>query len=223
MPQGPFSHNLEDCSAGLLKSVYYVPEYISEAVHASLLQQIVSARTRWTQLSGRRLQNLGGSVHEKLGLLQAPIPTWLQPLVDRVGQDTGVYGAGSANHVLLNAYKPGEGILAHQDGPLYFPGVCIVSLQAPAIIRFRRKGSDASADPVLSVACMPRSLLVFKDEAYEDCLHGIDEVTEEVIDASVANASACGLAIGSGLPRGGERFSLTIRRVLKVRKNLLRL
>lgn len=27
-----------------------------------------------------------------------------------------------------------------------------------------------------SVVLMPRSLLVFKDEAYTDCLHGIDAV-----------------------------------------------
>lgn len=36
----------------------------------------------------------------------------------------------------------------------------------------------------------------------------------EDIDASVVNAAAAGLQIGQQLPRGGERISLTVRRVL---------
>lgn len=36
----------------------------------------------------------------------------------------------------------------------------------------------------------------------------------ESIDDSVVNAATAGLAQGQGLPRGGERVSLTVRRVL---------
>lgn len=36
--------------------------------------------------------------------------------------------------------------------------------------------ADESSRPVMSAALMPRSLLVFSGEAYEHCLHGIDEV-----------------------------------------------
>ena len=112
----------------------------------------------------------------------------------------------------------------HEDGPAYHPGVCILSLAHPAVLRFRRKaaaggcvrpmrrpastaavtknlegpaapleacifdyplcdgvcgragGGPAAQQPVLSVLLMPRSLVVFADEAYTDCLHGIDEV-----------------------------------------------
>lgn len=32
------------------------------------------------------------------------------------------------NHVLINEYRPGEGIMAHQDGPLYTSAVAILSL-----------------------------------------------------------------------------------------------
>ena len=141
--------------------------------------------------------------------------SWLRLLLERLAHDTGAFGAAheQPNHVLLNAYLPGQGIMPHQDGPLYHPGVCIVSLGAPAIMRFTRKHCDGvgaplmvgeqaacqtpwcmllicmrwqqrvlgamqiapSTKPVLSVALMPRSLLVFSGEAYENCLHGIDE------------------------------------------------
>jgi alkylated DNA repair protein alkB family protein 6 len=139
---------------------------------------------------------------------------------------------------------------------LYHPAVCILSLAAPAVIRFWRRrppgeGAPAlarnssacgctrthphthfppaflpaeegggQAPPLASVVLPPRSLLVFQDEAYTGCLHGIEAVETEAIDGSVANAQQCGLVPGDALPRGGERVSLTVRRVLKVHKGL---
>jgi hypothetical protein len=41
------------------------------------------------------------------------------------------------------------------------------------------------------VALPPRSLLVFAGDAYEKCLHGIEEVTEERLDHSVINRRSC--------------------------------
>jgi alkylated DNA repair dioxygenase AlkB len=34
----------------------------------------------------------------------------------------------TVNHVLVNEYAPGQGILSHQDGPLYAPAVAILSM-----------------------------------------------------------------------------------------------
>ncbi|KAJ7525406.1 hypothetical protein O6H91_17G049300 [Diphasiastrum complanatum] len=42
----------------------------------------------------------------------------------------------------------------------------------------------------VSVALMPRSLLIFKDNAYQDFLHGIDECDEHILDGKVANLSS---------------------------------
>lgn len=100
--------------------------------------------------AGRRLQNLGGIIH-KQGLISAPLPSWLQPLVARLAAETGIYGnvggdVGQPNHVLVNAYQPGEGILPHEDGPLYHPAVAILGLGAPAVVRFAHKRSNTQAD-----------------------------------------------------------------------------
>jgi hypothetical protein len=136
-----------------------------------------------TQLSGRRLQNHGGSVHEK-GLIPAPLPSWLTPLMEKLHRDTQqleLLGDSQPNHCLINEYRPGEGIMSHEDGPAYFPGVCIVSLGAPAVIRFRRKDVQQEGQPGqphCSVLLMPRSLLVFRSEAYTAYTHGIEEVRE---------------------------------------------
>lgn len=69
------------------------------------------------QLSERRLQNHGGIVHSK-GLIPAPIPSWLQhllqslprPLLDLFPPEQ------PPNHVLINSYQPGCGIMVRQAG-----------------------------------------------------------------------------------------------------------
>jgi hypothetical protein len=40
------------------------------------------------------------------------MPAWLTPLVAQVGRDVPALAA--ANHVLLNAYQPGEGIMVRR-------------------------------------------------------------------------------------------------------------
>lgn len=205
-----------------LSGLHYIHDYIESSQQECLLNSICSSKSRWTQVSGRRLQSYGGTVHEKWGgLLQAPMPAWLQTLVTRIDKDLHLF-EGAANHVLLNAYEPGQGILAHEDGPVYYPAACILSLGSSAVMNFRRKSHDGiESKPVASVLLMPGSLLVFNGEAYEACLHGIEQAREDVLDASILNLQQCGQEAGGVLARA-MRYSLTIRRALKV-KRLVRL
>lgn len=62
------------------------------------------------QLSGRRLQNHGGLVHTK-GLIPTPMPRWLEQLCTRVHEQLPLFGDQGPNHVLINAYQPGCGIM----------------------------------------------------------------------------------------------------------------
>ncbi|KAL3137413.1 hypothetical protein ABBQ32_006934 [Trebouxia sp. C0010 RCD-2024] len=165
------------CLTGL-NGLYYIPHYLESTQQNCLLESIRSSKSRWTQVSGRRLQSYGGTVHEKWGgLLQAPLPTWLKPLLTRLDHDFQLY-QGPPNHILLNAYEPGQGIMAHEDGPVYFPAASIVSLGSSAVMHFRRKSNNGTEPhPCASVLLMPGSLLVFNQEAYSNCLHGIAEVT----------------------------------------------
>lgn len=177
----------------MLPTLYYFPDFIAEDEEQRIMAEVHASQAKWVQLSGRRLQNHGGIVHSK-GLIPAPMPRWLQQLCSRVhSQLLPLFGEQPPNHVLINAYQPGCGIMPHQDGPLYHPVVLILSLGSPAVLRFWRKqdeGGTGNAPPVASLLATPRSLLVFCDEAYHSCLHGIEEVTEEVLDASVVNLEA---------------------------------
>ncbi|MEW5302657.1 MAG: hypothetical protein WDW38_011615 [Sanguina aurantia] len=209
-----------------LSNIAYIPDVIDASEELRILGEVErSPRTKWTQVSGRRLQNLGGSVLPK-GLIPAPLPSWLLPVIAKVQQlvGEGFYGGDAPNHVLLNAYSPGQGIMAHEDGPAYFPAVCILSLGASSIIRFYKKQAEGvCSQPTTSVLLRPRSLLVFSEEAYTGFLHGIDQVEAETVDATVANCKQSGVLHGDSMLREGERVSLTIRRVVRVFKNMFKL
>jgi alkylated DNA repair protein alkB family protein 6 len=194
-----------------LSSVFLARNWLSsEEEEAQLLQQTTGAACRWTQLKGRRVQTLGGLVTEQ-GLLAAPLPRWLQSLFARILRESGplftsALDGAALNYCLVNAYSPGEGILAHQDGPLYRPAVAIVSLGADTEFRFTphaslllEKGEELAEQRVL----LPRrSCLLFFGDAYTRWLHGT-------------------VGLSDGSPVGcSDRISLTCRSVVRVRKLL---
>lgn len=47
----PGSETLEKFKIGLLQTLYYIPEYITEAEESSILQNLDSTRSRWTQVN----------------------------------------------------------------------------------------------------------------------------------------------------------------------------
>ncbi|XP_057170686.1 alpha-ketoglutarate-dependent dioxygenase alkB homolog 6 isoform X8 [Ursus arctos] len=90
--------------------IYYVPDFISKEEEEYLLRQVFNApKPKWTQLSGRKLQNWGGLPHPR-GMVPERLPLWLQRYVDKVS-DLSLFGGLPANHVLVNQYLPGEGIM----------------------------------------------------------------------------------------------------------------
>ncbi|XP_056652066.1 alpha-ketoglutarate-dependent dioxygenase alkB homolog 6 isoform X4 [Monodelphis domestica] len=212
--------------------IYYVPDFISEQEETKLLRQVYEApKPKWTQLSGRKLQNWGGLPHPK-GMVPEQLPQWLQRCVDTVS-GLGLFGGAKANHVLVNEYRPGEGIMPHEDGPLYYPTVSTISLGSHTILDlYPPRGPELEKDPQeeqqsqlhpkFSLLLEPRSLLVLRGEAYTHFLHGIrPTLMDSLTETPVANASACPSAQpGALLPRG-TRVSLTIRRVPRVLRTSL--
>ncbi|KAG0462358.1 hypothetical protein HPP92_020834 [Vanilla planifolia] len=215
---------------------------------------------RWKNLKNRRLQNWGGVVHEK-GLLPQELPPWLTKMTHRIFEQTLLFPA-AINHVLINEYLPDQGIMPHQDGPAYFPVASILSLQAPAVIDFtphprlkacnEEKSITGQAyevrkndllnelrcsfeDEQCSLLLMPRSLFIFKDEAYSDYLHGIEESPFHNL-GKVVNVSeltkleewktryfrSIEASDKDCFNRTATRVSLTCRLVPKVCKNLFK-
>uniref|UniRef100_A0A240PPM9 Fe2OG dioxygenase domain-containing protein n=1 Tax=Anopheles epiroticus TaxID=199890 RepID=A0A240PPM9_9DIPT len=183
-------------------------------------------RPRWTQLSNRRLINYGGVPHPK-GMIAEDIPSWLNHYIARINQ-LNVYEEGiKANHVLVNEYLPGQGIMPHLDGPLFYPTITTISCGSHTVLEYYEQtedetGLDSNGTLVrhhkTSILLEPRSLLIVKDDMYHKYLHAIAEAEQDVVDERLANlAVVSGVQVGDVLNRQ-KRISLTIRHVPKTSK-----
>lgn len=202
-----------------------------------LLDKIATApKPRWKQLAHRRIQIWPHDLSKKNTLIESPLPTWLtEPIINRLlslplstaNPATNVFSISphkAPNHVLINEYQPGEGIMPHKDGAAYHPTVCTVSLGSSLTLGIYDQTEDGAteANPRWRILQEPRSLLVTTDEIYTDYLHGIEEVQEDVNlgPATVANWHLLGSpeAIVDGRHERKTRTSLTYRDVRKVSK-----
>ncbi|EFY85298.1 hypothetical protein J3458_007120 [Metarhizium acridum] len=128
--------SLEDARIhGLPSAAYYIPDFISEEEEHFILGKIAGApKPRWKQLTHRRLQTWPSDLVQNR-LLDSPLPEWLEnPVVSRIlsisavkpepGPDPGpdhepehIFAQSPhqrPNHVLINEYPPGVGIMAHK-------------------------------------------------------------------------------------------------------------
>ncbi|KGO47237.1 Oxoglutarate/iron-dependent dioxygenase [Penicillium expansum] len=232
----------------LPEDAFYISDFITEDEEEWLLQKVKSAPLpRWTQLSHRRLQTWPSALTKSNALLASPLPAWLRsPIAEPRFKALSIFNDAphkAPNHVLVNVYQPGQGIMPHEDGSAYYPLVATVSLGAPIVLDLYHKHTqgdrEESATPTKAgrdVAGIPvtnrrpqyrilqerRSLLITRGKIYTDLLHGIEETTR---DEDLGPHSICNweLLRERELYQGGwyerdMRTSLTYRDVLHVVK-----
>ncbi|KLO17782.1 hypothetical protein SCHPADRAFT_900330 [Schizopora paradoxa] len=201
--------------SGDLKSVHYIPNFVSEEEEEYIIRQINNApKPKWKTLPNRRLQVWGGEITKSGKLLKQPLPAFLNKFPDIISRlrGLGVFKdskIGQPNHVIVNEYLPGQGIMPHEDGPRYHPVVCTISLGSHTVVNYYRylaqekqsspesvkEGVESASDgkpgaprpidtkPVLSVLLEPRSLVITSSELYAQHLHGISPVVEDKFTA----------------------------------------
>ncbi|PKS10263.1 hypothetical protein jhhlp_002013 [Lomentospora prolificans] len=217
-------------------SAYYIPNFITEQEELLILDKIANApKPRWKQLTHRRLQTWPSDL-VKNALLDEPLPQWLiDPVISRLlslsygtddsGAKTNLFSKSphkQPNHVLVNEYPPGVGIMPHKL--TYHPVVCTVSLGSSLCLNLYQSKEDGALnpDPVYRILQEPRSLLITTDDIYTEYLHGIAN-TREDIDLSARtvanwNLLGCKNLFEAGRNERQTRISLTYRDVLKVVK-----
>ncbi|KAH9733730.1 Fe2OG dioxygenase domain-containing protein [Citrus sinensis] len=249
------TENFNQFTVGNLPTLIYVADFITNIEETQLLNNIYGAPpSKWKSLKNRRLQNWGGVVHEK-GLLPQDLPPWLTMITRRIYEKSGLFPS-AINHILINEYQPNQGIMPHQDGPAYFPVVAILSLGSPVVMDFTphpklknniipessngdafvtEKNEWKDSHHPFSILLMPRSLLIFKDDAYSGkyYLHGIKDSEVHQYDGVINEVEALASSekdvevITRGDPkvihRTSTRISLTCRLVFKVHKNLFKI
>ncbi|CAB0012408.1 unnamed protein product [Nesidiocoris tenuis] len=213
-----------------LSDLYYLPNFITENEENFIFDKVNSApKPKWVQLLNRRLQNWGGNP-TKNGMILEPIPTWLQIFMDRIDQlDAFNDGQIKTNHVLVNEYLPGQGIMPHEDGPMFYPTIATISCGSGTVLKFERKPiqdcdtEDANDLPQnVSLYLERRSLVLVKGHLYRNYLHSIEELKSDRISTEICNLSSLDYQDGDRIDRD-TRLSLTIRHALKVCKLKLRL
>ncbi|KAI0742945.1 hypothetical protein C8Q80DRAFT_1273523 [Daedaleopsis nitida] len=149
--------NLDDYLVPGTSSTYYIPEFVTEDEEEYLIRK-------------KKLRNRGGGGWPTAGMLQiwgkAPVrgdltakktlipqdmPSFVSTYPDVIGRirDTGAFMAsahGQPNHIIMNEYAPGQGIMPHEDGPAYHPVVATLSLGAHTVFHYYQYASDERPD-----------------------------------------------------------------------------
>ena len=209
---------------------FYIPNFVTEDEEQRILSGIQRLpQTKWTNLTHRRLLSLPSNLTgaSKDTLLAAHLPVFLEQDIIPRFKGLGIFEQsphGAPNHVLVNEYQPGQGIMPHTDGPAYYPITATVSLGGHTVLEIYRKteSGERVVTPTWRILQEPRSLLVTTGDMYTDTLHGISEVTkdENLNLESIVNWSLLGSPTSfiSGSAVRHTRVSLTYRDVLKVAK-----
>ncbi|KAJ5748389.1 uncharacterized protein N7511_010085 [Penicillium nucicola] len=224
---------------GLPDGAFYISDFVSEDEESWLVQKVLSApQPRWTQLSHRRLQTWPSPLTKNNTLIACPLPSWLESVIGPRLRDLAIFNDAphqAPNHVLVNEYQPGQGIMPHEDGAAYYPLVATISLGAPIVFdiyeKQNTKGAGTAPDETVPIGGPKpkhrilqerRSLLITRGEMYTEFLHGIAEVTR---DEDLGPDSICNwdLLRDKDVYRDGwferqRRISLTYRDVLHVTK-----
>lgn len=202
---------------------YYIPNFITTEEEEKLLQSVANApKPKWTQLSNRRLQNWGGHPHAK-GMVPEKIPQWLDSYLSKLGS-MNIFDGKIPNHVLVNEYLPGQGIMPHLDGPIFYPTISTITLGSHTVLDFYKQlddVEDSSAAPfssryVSSFLLERRSLVCFKEDMYSVYMHGIDDLKEDILkEKKILNLD---VSDENEIRVRETRVSLTIRHFPKVLK-----
>ena len=100
---------------GGIDSVYYIPDYLSEAEELQVAAQLgASPEPMWQQMHGRRVQECGSSMADDgRGLDLEQLPPWMATVCERLLQEQLFPHAMAPNSVSLNEYSASQGIAPH--------------------------------------------------------------------------------------------------------------
>ena len=145
-------------------------DMVSVEEEAALLAEINAAAWDATALS-RRTQNYGYRYPYSRGKIEeldvaTPIPEFFRPLLERVGALTGV----AFNQVIVNEYKPGQGISPHVDHTGVFGDTVVsCSLGSAAVMLMQNRAGDVKVE----VPLPRRSAVVLRGDARYKWKHSI--------------------------------------------------
>ena len=191
-------YNIQD-NIQIIKGLEYYSSFISNLEQQNILNLI--DKQIWLDDLKRRVQHYGYKYDYKKrsidkSMLLGEIPNWCN-IISKKMQDKGIIDF-VPDQVIVNEYLPGQGISNHIDcEPCFNDTILSLSLASSCIMQFTNKNNMQEIIPVLLEPC---SLVVLKEDARYNWMHGIKSVKTDSF-------------YGQKLTRK-RRVSLTFRKVI---------
>mmetsp|Transcript_28615 Transcript_28615/g.61047 ORF Transcript_28615/g.61047 Transcript_28615/m.61047 type:complete len:324 (-) Transcript_28615:21-992(-) len=201
-----------------------IPEYSqhgtsrgTSGIRQTEKEESVQHNGKWTRLKHAR---------RKVALFDGTIcnlPIILQRLSNTLVAIGAFPSTHAPNHVLVNEYQPGEGIMPHTDGPAYESRTATISLGGSDVIfklwpRQQQHDTELHSPAIQPVKNLPSlevilhgngSLVLFTNDAYLNHCH---EICEGILEETTSSNGVCGNDVNGGtLVKRGHRTSLTFR------------
>lgn len=163
--------NYRDSEIKKVPGLVYLPNYLKKDDQDDLLQVI--DRQSWSIKEQRKIQEYGYKYDYQDGSFVAStylgtLPDWAQSIAVRLAKDGLILNV--PDQVIVNEYRPGQGIVSHTDCiPCFGNTIITLSLGSDCVMNFTHTQTSEKANILLQSG----SLLIFKGEARYSWQHGI--------------------------------------------------
>ena len=164
-----------------LPGFFLYPNFIDEAHEQQLLEEIDSQI--WIVDYLRRLQYFGYRNELEKPYNLVPFPVEMPPHVLELSGALVEKGIilMQPDQVIINEYKPGEGIKPHKDRAYYENQICGVNLGSGCIMRFIRGENEE----VIDIEVPRRSVYVMQDDARKKWKHASPPRKKDAVNGTV--------------------------------------
>ncbi|KAI8081688.1 uncharacterized protein BX664DRAFT_285877 [Halteromyces radiatus] len=181
-----------------------IDDFVTEKEEAELVDQV--NQRPWSGLGQgpnpelkRRTQQYGHLFsyrYRKVLEEYGPLPSFIDPVVQRIMSHQLM--PESPNHLLVNEYNEGQGIMPHIDAPALFgPAILSLSLLSACLMKFTHATTGHSIDVILP----RRSMVVLTGNARYNYKHGISkDLVETALDGTIIQRA--------------QRISFTFRQII---------
>jgi alkylated DNA repair dioxygenase AlkB len=184
------------------KGLTIEPDFITVQEHDDLLNFINSKQWNGRGVEPnaelkRRTMQFGALFRYKTRKIESkvvPLPNQFDFLVSRLSKYS------SFNHLVINEYEVGQGIMPHIDSPALFgPVICSLSLMSDCVMRFESEDGE-----LIDVHLPNRSLLVMERESRYKYKHSISKLeTEQLGDLVIQRAKRVSITFRLLLEQAG--------------------
>jgi alkylated DNA repair dioxygenase AlkB len=191
----------------IIKGLYYIPNYLTQQQYDNIMTNLLIS-TNWSTVgsstNSRRVLQYGYSyAYNRSGIEKIePIPELYKNLIDidNINNILGIKLLDNNNfqQLIVNEYKPGQGIYKHIDHTKYFgPIILCITCGSGVNMEF------SINDQIINFYVKPYSMYIMSGDARHLWKHGIKATSNDVIIENNKKNKV----------KRGTRYSITFRSV----------